>query len=127
MEYRPCIDLSNKEKAYMSVARYLAAKSKSRKKHGAIVVKSGRVLGTGFNKDKNNPHGISEEHIKLHASRHAEIEAIRDAGWDVRGAIVYVARVNNFGQDRDSKPCPSCSEIMEQHEIKRVIYTESIA
>lgn len=126
MEYNPCINLSNKEKAYISVARYLATKSKSRNKHGSVIVKSGRVIGTGYNKDKNNPHSISEEHIKLHASRHAEIEAIRDAGWDVKGAVLYVARVNNLGYDRDSRPCASCSEIIEQHEIKRVIYTESV-
>ena len=126
MEYNPCINLSNRESAYISVARYFASKSRSKKKHGAIVVKSGRVLGTGFNKDKNHPLAISEEHIKTHASRHAEIEAIRDANWNVKGATLYVARVNNFGYDRDSKPCAGCSEIIEQHEIKRVIYTESI-
>ena len=126
MEYNPCVDLSNKESAYISVARYLATKSKSKKKHGAIVVKSGRVLGTGFNKDKNHPLAISEEHIKTHASRHAEIEAIRDANWNVKGATLYVARVNNFGYDRDSKPCTRCSIIIEELEIKKVIYTESV-
>ena len=125
MEYRPYSSLSNREEAYLSVARYFAAKSKAKKKHGAIIVKSGRVLGTGFNKDKNHPMAISEEHIKTHASRHAEVEAIRDAGWNVKGATLYVARVNNFGYDRDSKPCSRCSEIIQTMQIKKVIYTES--
>jgi len=36
--------LSNKDNAYISVARYFATKSKSRNTHGAVVVKGGRVL-----------------------------------------------------------------------------------
>ena len=126
MESDPYKRFSKRENAYLSFARYMASKSKAKKKHGAIIVKSGRVLGTGFNKDKNHPLSISEEHIKTHASRHAEVEAIRDAGWNVKGAVLYVARVNNLGYDRDSKPCSRCSVIIEETQIKKVIYTESI-
>ena len=120
MEY----DLSRSEKAYLSVARYFAAKSKSRRMHGAVVVKSGRVLGTGFNKDKNSPYIVSPEHIKTHCSTHAEVDAIRDANWNVKGAILYVARVNRTGEDRNSKPCPRCQIVIEEAQIKKVIYTE---
>lgn len=117
--------LSRSEKSFLSVARYLAAKSESRRKHGAVIVKSGRVVGTGYNKDTNNPMIMSPEHIKTSCSRHAEIEAIRDANWNVRGAVLYVARVNNQGVDRDSKPCDRCQVVIEETQIKKVIYTES--
>lgn len=117
--------LSNREKAFLSVARYLASKSGSRQKHGAIVVKGGSVLGTGYNKDRNNPDIVSPEHIKTHCSVHAEIEAIRDAGWNVKGAVLYVARVNRFGEDRYSKPCDRCMVVIEETQIKKVIYTGS--
>lgn len=116
--------LTNREKSFLSVARYLATKSQSRRRHGAIVVKSGRVLGTGFNKDTNNPFIVSPEHIKTNCSRHAEIEAIRDANWNVKGAILYVARVNNQGLDRNSKPCNRCQVVIEETQIKKVIYTQ---
>jgi deoxycytidylate deaminase len=92
--------------------------------HGAIIVKSGRVLGTGHNKDRNSPLYVSPEHIKTHCSRHAEIEAIRDANWNVKGAVLYVARVNSNGQDRNSKPCIRCEAVIEETQIKKVIYTE---
>lgn len=117
--------LSRSEEAFLSVARYLAKKSTSRRRHGAIIVKSGRVLGTGYNKDTNDPMIVSPEHIKTHCSRHAEIEAIRDASWNVRGAVLYVARVNRHDQDRNSKPCTRCEAVIEEYQIKKVIYTES--
>lgn len=102
----------------------MASKSQSRQKHGAVVVKSGRVLGTGYNKDKNNPFIVSPEHIKTHCSSHAEIEAIKDAGWNVKGAVLYVARVNRQGNDRYSRPCKYCQKTITSVEIKKVIYTE---
>ena len=118
--------LSRREQAFLSVARYFATKSKARKKHGAIIVKSGSVVGTGFNKDRNSPFAVSPEHIKPHCSRHAEFQAIREAGKNAEGAILYVARVNRQGKDRNSKPCILCGEIIKKNKIKRVIYTEEI-
>ena len=117
--------LSKREKAFLSVARYLASKSDSRHKHGAIVVKGGSVIGTGFNKDRNHPDIVSPEHIKSHCSVHAEVDAIRDAKWNVKGAVVYVARINNQGKDRNSKPCDRCMVLIEETQIKKVIYTGS--
>jgi deoxycytidylate deaminase len=119
--------LSRRETSFLAVAKYFAAKSQSRQRHGAIVVKSGRVLGTGYNKNKNNPMQVSPEHIKTHCSRHAEVEAIRDAGFDVDGAILYVARVNRQGKTLNSKPCNYCQAVIESTQIKKVIYTESEA
>ena len=116
--------LSKKDKAYLSVARYLATKSEARNTHGAVVVRGGRVMGTGFNKNRNHPAIVSPEHIKTDCSYHAEEVAIREAGEDnVKGAIIYVARVNKHGIDRDSKPCPKCSALIDRVGIKRVVYT----
>lgn len=116
--------LSRKEEAFLSVARYLAAKSSARRKHGAVVVKSGRVIGTGFNKDRNNPMIVSPEHIKTQCSTHAEVDAIKDANYNVSGASLYVARVNRHGQDRNSRPCGYCEVVIKKSNIKKVIYTE---
>jgi deoxycytidylate deaminase len=116
--------LSKTDRAYLNVARYFARKSISRNTHGAVVVKSGRVLGTGWNKDRNSPHIVSPEHVKSDCSYHAEQVAIREAGeYNVKGAIIYVARVNRKGHDRNSKPCPRCSDLIDRTGIKRVIFT----
>jgi deoxycytidylate deaminase len=115
--------LSNKDNAYISVARYFATKSKSRNTHGAVVVKGGRVLGTGWNKDRNPPSVIDSGRIKQDCSYHAEEVAIREAGQNLKGAVIYVARVNKNGEDRDSKPCIKCSGLIKNAGIKKVIYT----
>lgn len=115
--------LSNKDKAFLSVARYFATKSTARNTHGAVVVKGGRVVGTGYNRNRNHPKIVSPEHIKTDCSIHAEESAIRDAGYDVKNAIIYVARVNKHGEDRDSRPCPRCSKMIKEYGIKRIIYT----
>ena len=115
--------ISNKDKAYLSVARYIAKKSKSRNTHGAVVVKSGRVLGTGFNKDRNHPRIVNPSRIKMDCSFHAEEMAIRDAGENLKGAKIYVARVNRHGHDRDSRPCPRCLLLIKAAGIKKIIYT----
>lgn len=114
---------SNKDKAYLSVARYFAAKSKARNTHGAVVVKGGRVLGTGWNRDRNSPTIIDPNRIKQDCSYHAEEVAIREAGTNLKGAVIYVARINRQGKDRDSQPCTKCSSLIEEAGIKRVIYT----
>lgn len=115
--------LSKKDMAYLSVARYFSKKSNAKNTHGAVVVRGGRVLGTGCNRSRNHPSIVSPEHIKTKCSIHAEESAIKDANYDVRGAILYVARINKNGEDRDSKPCPRCLNLIKESGIKRVIYT----
>lgn len=115
--------LSKKDEAFLSVARYLATKSTARNTHGAVVVKGGRVVGTGYNRNRNHPSIVSPEHIKTDCSIHAEESAIRDAGYDVRNAVIYVARVNKHGEDRNSRPCPRCQEMIEEYGIKKIVYT----
>lgn len=115
--------LSKRDKAFLSVARYCAKKSKARNTHGAVVVKSGRVMGTGWNKDRNHPLIVSPEHIKTECSYHAEEVAIKEAGDSLKGAVIYVARVNKHGEDRNSKPCPKCLNLIKESGIKRIVYT----
>lgn len=109
----------------MNVARFLATKSDLRHKHGAVVVKSGRVLGIGYNKHRNHPTVVMEGRHKIDCSHHAEAVAIKDAGENARGATIFVARVNRQGLDLLSKPCENCQELIEESGIRNVIFTHS--
>ena len=117
--------LSNKQKAYLNVARYLASKSDLRHKHGAVVVKSGRVLGTGFNKRRNHPSVIPAGQHRESCGYHAESVAIKEAGDNAKGSTIFVARVNRSGGDLLSKPCVNCQKLIDESGIKNVVFTRS--
>lgn len=117
--------LTKKQKAYLNIARYLATRSELRHKHGAVVVKSGRVVGMGWNKRRNHPRVIPEGKHKEQCDHHAEAVAIREAGTNANGSIVFVARVNRNGEDLLSKPCLQCQKLIERSGVKYVLWTSS--
>ena len=96
----------------------VATLSKCRYRHGAVVVKHGRVLGTGSNVTKNSPKFVDWKHSSIHA----EINAMKKAGWP-RRATVYVGRINSAGQARLSKPCANCQAVLDEFRC-RVQWTE---
>jgi deoxycytidylate deaminase len=88
-------------------------------KHGAIIVRGGRVLSVGQNKLKNEVHVFDENFPCV--SVHAEVDAIKRCK-DTRNAILYVARWSASGP-ANSEPCHHCRRTAEQHEIKRIVFT----
>lgn len=113
---------SNTEVRFLKIAISLASTSESRMKHGAIVVKSGNVLGMGINKTRNSPKIMKS--APLGCSVHAEVAAVRSAGYNVSGATVYVARVNRNGEHRNSAPCSECQKVLNKLGVKRVVHTQ---
>lgn len=122
-------DLSNTEESFLNVARAVAKTSTCRMKHGAVVVSGGRVLATGINSDKNNPFVFEHSYQrKTLSSVHAEMAAIRMLYHYVPvRATMYVARVNNQGIDRMSRPCNNCWKELQNFHIKEVIYTIEVS
>lgn len=115
--------ISNRDEYWLMKARQIAATSNEIKRHGAIVVKSGKAVGRGINKTRNNNRIVSEEHIKTDCSYHAEELALRMAGGKSRNGTIYIARVNNQDEPRYSEPCPRCQLAIEAAGIKRIVYT----
>lgn len=103
---------------YLLLACGVALTSEARMKHGAVVLKHGKVIGAASNKVKNDPRYVDWKH----SSVHAEIGALRKAGWP-RKATVYVARINRQGVQRNSKPCAKCQSVLESYSCK-VYWTE---
>lgn len=111
--------LSNTEKSWLAIAKKLAATSEENNKHGCVIVLGGAVQSMGINKRTNDPF----VHKDLgYLSEHAEMAAIRRAK-RTRGAVIYVARVNQRGDERMSRPCPKCMVLLRQAGIKRMVYT----
>lgn len=85
-------------------------------KHGAVLVKGGKVLSEGSNKYTNTGkmHGFG--------SIHAEERALKSMKKDPRGGVMYIARVASYGPAM-SKPCRRCQLLLKNAGIKRVVYT----
>lgn len=116
---------SNKDKRYLDIATNLAMSSTvSKYRHGAVIVKGGRIISTGINKMKNHPNVFDSNValIKSSSHVHAEIDAIKKVP-DLRGAKIYIARINKNNQTGLSRPCDNCYKKIISSGITKIIYT----
>lgn len=122
--------LSNRQEKWLQRALTLACNSTCRHRHGALVVKSGRVVGQGYNRVINNPMLFPDDMFndhKEHISIHAEVAALNQVSPEVaHGAVLYVARTRSCGAPGMSRPCPRCQEAIEKAGIKKVVYSDSL-
>lgn len=113
--------LSRKDRAMLNLAKKVAETSMCTQKHGAVIVRGGRVLSLGVNKQRNDTMVYSP--LTDRVTTHAEMDALSRVK-NPHGATIYVARVNNLGEDRYSRPCDNCYKQLVAVGIKRIVYTE---
>lgn len=90
-----------------------AKQSTMNHRHGAVVVKNGKILSSGHNRIRARWPSI-----------HAEMDALLSLSpKDRRGATVYVARVSASGGIRNSKPCLMCERCMRKWGVSRVVWS----
>lgn len=96
--------------------------STCKQKHGAIIISGGRTLSVGINRTRNNPDNVPLP--KTQAAYHAEVAALMACpDVDLKNATIYVARINNRGEQMMSKPCVNCQEALRARGVKKVFYT----
>ena len=106
----------------MNIAIKTAAQSPHQKwKLGSVVLRGGRVLATGCNRNRNDP-SIVENEKYFKCSIHAKVSALRNTG-KTRGAKLFVARLTKNGSTALAKPCGRCQHAIEKAGIRRVYYT----
>ena len=114
---------------FVNIAKEIASASKCVSKQvGAVIVKDGRILSTGYN---GTPPGFTNcsdhwdgEYTKdhhewsktyeIHAEMNAIIWAARE-GISINGATIYVTL----------EPCSDCSKNIIASGIKRIVYDKS--
>lgn len=107
----------------MTRAARLAQQSTCNQRHGAIIVRGGSVLGAGINMMKNDPDtpGLDP---KTQSSVHAECAALKSVrGKNLKGATVYVARVNKRNEPLMSKPCENCEAELKRRGVVKMVWT----
>ena len=99
-----------------------AYKSHLPMKHGCIAVVGGKVVARGCNHYRTfSKDGL----IDQCCSCHAEIDVIRKClKQNIKNKInLYVVRVSESGEYRNSAPCQQCVNVMKNHNIKMIIYS----
>lgn len=114
---------------FINIATELASASKCVSKQvGAVIVKDGRILSTGYNgtpagykncRDHWDNEYTSEHHewsktYEIHAEMNAIIWAARK-GISIEGATIYVTL----------EPCSECSKNLIASGISRIVYAKS--
>lgn len=114
--------LSVKDKARLNQAKNIAATSDCTHQHGCVAVKGGRTVGVGVNAYRNarSLFDIIPDEAR---SIHAEEACLRAVGSNARGATLYIARVNRFGEEMMSRPCARCMKQIKESGVKRIVYT----
>jgi dCMP deaminase len=114
------------DKNFINIAKEISTASKCVSKQvGAVIVKDGRILSTGYNgtpagytncKDHWNGEYTKEHHdwsktYEIHAEMNALIWAARK-GISIEGATIYVTL----------EPCSECSKNLIAAGIKEIVY-----
>lgn len=107
---------------WLQTAAKMAHKSTYKKyKMAAICVRGGRIVGFGFNKDKD---GSIKNKNYIARGHHAELDLILSLPREVlKGSTIYVAGLTRSGAlCWSSKPCPACQATLRSYGIKAAIY-----
>jgi deoxycytidylate deaminase len=119
-------DSSKKTRRYFEIARKCACNSTYGSiRHGAVLIKSGRIISISFNKENFSSFGSRFRKPESgNATVHAEIGAILGVSRKhTSGANMYVVRVGKKGNFQMSKPCDMCQQALRFVGVKKVFYT----
>lgn len=115
------VERPSRDRTLMEVARVFSKRSTCKVKVGAVLVKEGRVISTGYNgSPPGQPHCVDEGCILDNTHRctrtiHAEINVILMAaryGIPTVGTTLYCT----------TAPCPNCSKLLTNSGIVKVVY-----
>ena len=96
-------------------------------RHAAVIVKAGRVLSVGRNRDKTHPDsvGVDEDGELFARTIHAEMDAILKVKnkEHLKGATIYVARKGRNQKAGMSCPCKMCQGLISKYGFKKAVFT----
>lgn len=91
---------------------------------GAVIVKGGRVLSTGYNSIRYTKE-LKEP--SLHAEGAAILKLLKEGRLhDLAGAELFVSRFTKGGSIGMARPCSNCHSLLASVGIKHVHYTTDL-
>ena len=120
------IELSGRTERFISFAKRMAHNCVAEDyKHGAVLVKGGKIINAAFNKNSHCSFGYRfRQEQPGYPTLHAELGAILGINRTVTtGATLYVCRIGRRGSYRLSKPCPMCYTALKHVGVRKVVWT----
>ena len=107
---------------YIKMCLRLIEKNKNyRYNHVAVVIKSGRIISIGYN--KNEKPGKSKYSFYGSKGFHAELSALYKLKPEsINKATLYTAAISKSGNIIYSCPCPECRNLLKKYNFKEIIY-----
>jgi len=100
-----------------------AHRSEHSTRHGAVVVKKGKVIQSGRNQYCSLERVRHFQGKKIW-SIHAEMNVLAGLPKKLtKGADIYIVRILRDGTLSNSKPCSICMSMIQTAGIKRIIYS----
>lgn len=106
----------------MRIAAKEAKKSEHKQhRHGAVIVKGGNILSTGYNQLR--PSNVLKTQT-LHAEAHAILKLLNARRHqELVGSTMYVSRWTRGGTLSNSRPCMVCHDLMRSVGISECVFT----
>lgn len=93
--------------------------------HQAMIVNRNKVLAVAHNSVGSRSRGCGYSDLSIHAER-AVVKKLGNTSL-LRGATMYVIRLNKMDELRNSKPCADCEiflqKCMKQYGLRKVVYS----
>lgn len=118
-----------KDKIFMNMAVELSKASKCVSKQvGAIIVKDGRIVSTGYNGTPSGYKNCCDHWNNVRTEEHHEWSKMYEIHAEMN-AIIYAAKEGNSIKESviycTLEPCSECSKNLIQSGIKEIVYLKS--
>ena len=105
---------------FLQLAITVSKQSDFKIKVGCVVVKCGTPVSLGYNRFYSDRHFCYPKSTTIHA----EAAAIKNCSLEqLRGAVIYVARLHKDQSLALARPCPQCMVLLQKVGIKKIVYS----
>lgn len=117
--------IKGRDFSYLRIAVKQAERASYEKhRHGAVLTLGGVIISTGFNKGKTNPLPIRIDPKTERLTLHAETDCVYGfKAEDIKGASLYVVRLNRRGDLVNSRPCENCLLFLSKYSLNKIVFS----
>lgn len=96
-----------------------------RTSHVAFLIKKGKIVHIGWNKNKTHPYNLYHPYHDGNVGLHAELDVCLKSGLEALCDYkMVVIRIDREGKMCNSRPCRGCQSLIKQMGLDEVWYSD---